>query len=167
MWTKVFLDKGITNRTRLDYWPSLHRSIGFTKDHGSQKMVETKKRYFRTASIAIGRAALLWRIYWLLWIDWIWHAWQLVHHRAFDELFACARAVCDSASTLIPCGLQVQPLDFLYSLILYWKSCFTITSVTQLLPSGVCKQGQIDLSWPCLLRATGHWGGGWCRVGAR
>ena len=27
--------------------------------------------------------------------------WQLVHHRAFDELFACARAVCDSASTYL------------------------------------------------------------------
>ena len=27
--------------------------------------------------------------------------WQLVHHRAFDEVFACARAVCDSASTYL------------------------------------------------------------------
>ena len=26
--------------------------------------------------------------------------WQLVHHRAFDEVFACARAICDSASIL-------------------------------------------------------------------
>ena len=27
--------------------------------------------------------------------------WQLVHHRAFDEVFACAHAVCDSASTYL------------------------------------------------------------------
>ena len=27
--------------------------------------------------------------------------WQLVHHRAFDEVFACARAVCDSVSTYL------------------------------------------------------------------
>ena len=57
-----------------------------------------KKRKGKLSSI--GRAALLATAYWLLRVD-LDSTWQHAHNRAFDEVFTCARAVCDSASTYL------------------------------------------------------------------
>ena len=92
MWSKVFLDKGIANQTigqslRVDF-PKSNPAYAIKKKEGETLI------YWLEFQFAI--------IYWLAaLLHWIQSTWQHAHNRAFDEVFTCARAVCDSASTYL------------------------------------------------------------------
>ena len=94
LWSKVFLDKGIANRTI--QWPELTRSFSEIKNQPIQSTNE-QKRPENSHLLAELHSAT---VYWLLWMD-LDSTWQHAHNRAFDEVFTCARAVWDSASTYL------------------------------------------------------------------
>ena len=90
-----FVVKGIIGQRYCgsDYWQSLR--VDFPK---SKPSLYNQKR--KGKLLSIGRAAQLATAYWLLRVD-LDSTWQHAHNRAFDEVFTCARAVCDSASTYL------------------------------------------------------------------
>ena len=79
-----------------DYWPDLV-PIYWLYKRPQQILVETNKVFSELHLLASCTAvADLLAI-----VNRLDSTWQLVHHRAFDEVFACARTVCDSASTYL------------------------------------------------------------------
>ena len=95
LWSKVFLDKCIANRTigqslRVDF-PKSKPSLYNQKKEGETLIYWLEFQFGIEMDSSIGRAELL---------HWIQSTWQHAH-RAFDEVFTCARAVCDSASTYL------------------------------------------------------------------
>ena len=125
VWSKVFLDRGIANRT---IGQSLR--VDFPKSKQTYIITKTTKKEGKTL------------IYW-------------PSCTAGDDLLATVNGFgFDVAACAPPClrrGIRVRPC---------------ILRLCVYLPCGLQVQ-PLDLSWPCLLRATGHWGGVWCETGAR
>ena len=97
LWSKSFLDKGIANR--------IIGQRAYALIFRNKRQTNTIKKGPGKLS-SIGRDALLATVYWLLRMD-LDSTWHHAHHCAFDEVFACARAVCNSASTyLVVCRLN-------------------------------------------------------------
>ena len=82
-----FVVKGILGQRyyESDYWPDLV-PIYWLYKRPRQILVETQKRYFRTASIGLSCTAVAGDL--LAIVNRLDSTWQLVHHRAFDEVFA-------------------------------------------------------------------------------